>query len=98
MPYTHAKRLEAGAKVVRIEFGDVDMVRDLNKVSRKSGSPSPFSDVEIVRGNGGWWIKDQSSNGFGYWYKTLWSIMRAWSVVIYKADFDSGKLLAAPYK
>lgn len=68
--------IDAEARPVEYEIMD-----RLNAIPKGRGAGTPFGPVEIVEGNGGFWIACPST-GFGWWYQSMSDLMAGWRVQI----------------
>ncbi len=76
------QQIDAAKRAAEFELMDI-----FNSLPKFEDAGKPFGLVQIVSGNGGFWIECPKS-GFGFWYPTLWEIARRWKVAL--VGFDCG--------
>jgi hypothetical protein len=65
-----------------VEFEIMD---NLNAVTKRDNARWIMQTAKISQGNGGFWIACPVT-GFGFWHKTMRSLMESWRIVITEYD------------
>jgi len=74
---------------------EFDLMDSLNAMTKFEDAGTPFGEIVIVQGHGGWWAECPVT-GFGYWYKTLREAVKRWNVNV--TGFSHGKWTAKPFR
>lgn len=75
------------------------MVADLEACADEQSS-TPFGNVLIRRGNGGWWALDpiKQERGGGFWFKRLRHVFKRFRLRVVKYDATIHEFVCAPVR